>query len=87
MLTLLEGTIMETHRIRSAKSTDKKTQPHVFLEIEKDTWLEVMPAFDHCSIHKLLADEKRKGIHYIRFASRAFHIGLINNWDEAGYIS
>ena len=43
---------MEKHRIITAPSCDGKPEPHLFVEIEQDHWLEVKKLPTHQEIEK-----------------------------------
>lgn len=78
-----------THRIRKAKSTDGKSDPHIFVELA-DGWLEVntLPTIetlpDFLAVIERCKKLKPNGTirKHLRLAERAFHIGIIKDWIE-----
>jgi len=81
---------MKEHRVRKVPSPNPEENPTdiYFVEAEKDSWHEVAP-FEVCddaheAIHNLL-DENKKEI-ALTYATRAFDIGLIKNWEEVGVV-
>ena len=78
---------MKTHRIREAKAMDGTGKPHTFIEVTKDSWLEIGKGMlTHENIHHSLDEEKKNNCYNIRLASRAFDIGIIKDWQEAGEV-
>jgi len=79
---------MKTHRIRQAKSLYAKKRKHIFLEIEKNRWLEIESlARVNCdTIMAFLNNEKETGIKAVGFTDQSFQIGTIKDWEEAGII-
>ncbi len=76
---------MERHRVRQAKAIDgRNNEPHTFIEVECDSFLEVISGFrpTHKAIHKYIENEKETRVFSIKFNERAFHIGLIKDWIE-----
>jgi hypothetical protein len=79
---------MNAHRIRKAKSIYDPERPHVFLEIEKNRWLEIESAdgLDSNSIRTFLECEKRTGLRVVGFTDQNFQWGTIKDWDDSGVI-
>ena len=77
---------MKAHKIRTADPIDGTKIRHKFVRVEKNRWLGVKIWPQHETIHNLLKEERESNTIYIGFANRAFHIGLIKNWREEGYI-
>lgn len=85
---------MKRHRIRKAKSImvlfwgDELPGPHYFLEVRKDSWLPVKDPkkITHETIKSFIKKEEKTQIFHILYDSRAFRIGLIRDWEEAGAI-
>ena len=79
---------MEAHRIRKAKRLYKKNEWHIFLEVEKNRWLEVesIDNLNHESIHKYLDGEKKSGIRVVGFTDQNFQWGTIKDWTHSGVI-
>ena len=79
---------MEAHRIRKAKRLYKKNEWHIFLEVEKNRWLEVesIDNVNHGSIHKYLEGEKESGIQVVGFTDQNFQWGTIKDWAHSGII-
>ena len=67
---------MQSHRIR--------TNPDgIYLELEDDRWIPIMNAdISHDSIHDFINEENAEGRHLLSYATRAFHIGMIPDWEE-----
>lgn len=67
---------MKKHRCRAVPSTDANPLPHTFVELEKDSWLEVdsKAAITHSMIHATLKNERKTRIHTIRYETRAFNL-------------
>ena len=74
---------MTKHRVRKAPSTDGGKAPHLFVEVEQDTWLEVSALPTHGEIEAHNATDKI----YLTYATRAFDIGIVQNWIECSPIS
>jgi len=77
---------MKKHRVRKANCIDSSGKDHLFIEVEKDRWLECKKVVPHKVIHQYLKGEKRSNIMELGFATRAFDVGLIRDWREAGSI-
>ena len=72
---------MTIHRMR-ATPAPKGEKPYCWLEVEPDSWLPVekddLPTIGlHATIHAFLEREKTSLAHTIRYAERAFRIGII----------
>ena len=76
---------MKLHRARTAKpQIDGQTEPHHFIELEADIWVEVSDLdFTHEAIHRFLEKEREEGVFHLRYASNAFRVGLVRDWEEA----
>jgi hypothetical protein len=90
--TIIGGALMK-HRIRIARAIDDSDQPHVFLETESDTFFEInLPPADVESITPDMVESfvgrvhPKTGIVYLCYADRAFRIGLVKDWHEAGIV-
>ena len=74
---------MKLHRARKARPQDGGAKPHYFIELEPDSWIEVGDlSFQHKAIHRFLEKEQEEQVFHLRFASRAFHIGLVRDWED-----
>ena len=81
MKPLLErGEAMEKHRVREAKSIDGNGD-HLFVEVKKDTWIEVDNLPSHETIEKYNQLQSKNELD-LSFNSRAFSIGIIKDWKE-----
>jgi len=80
-------------RVRIAKSTDGDPRPHTFIEVEPDGWLEISLGPDELTtknvasfVNQVREEEKPKADGsqhgHVKFATRAFNIGLIRDWTE-----
>jgi len=78
---------MKKHRVRKAKCIDDTGKDHLFIEIERETWMEVKELPTHKAIENY--NNKQKGLKGkpIHYETRAFDIGLIKNWKESDPIS
>ena len=79
---------MKAHRIRTAKSLYDQARDHVFLEIERDRWLEIesMDGLNYDSIRAFLKCEKETGLRVVGFTDRNFQWGTIKDWRDSGII-
>lgn len=79
---------MEAHRIRKAKSLYDKDSCHIFLEVEKNRWLEIesLNGVNYKSIQAFLKCEKETGIRIVGFTDKNFQWGTIKDWDHSGII-
>jgi len=79
---------MKAHRIRKAKSLYTNKRKHIFLEIEKNRWLEVesLSRVNWDTIMAFLKCEKETGIRAVSFTDQSFQVGTIKDWDDAGII-
>ena len=78
---------MKTHRVRSCNPIDGTINRHWFIEIEEDRWLpvasiEINGPNIHRRIHGHLEHERVSNTISIGFATRAFNIGIIKDWQE-----
>jgi hypothetical protein len=71
---------MKIHRIREAKSTDGIDKPHLFVEFEEDSWMEVKELPSHESIEGYNEDSRQHGL--MMYDTRAFEVGIIKDWIE-----
>jgi hypothetical protein len=78
---------MENHRIRIAKSLLKNNNDHIFIEMEKDSWLEVEKIPTHKAIHAFLKTAEIEKVFPVYLSSRLFSNDAIKNWNEIGTIS
>ncbi len=79
---------MEVHRIRKAKALYDKEKYHVFLEVEKNRWLEIesLNGVSYDSIQEFLESEKETGIRIVGFTDQNFQWGTIKDWSHSGII-
>lgn len=79
---------MEVHRIRKAKALYDKEKYHVFLEVEKNRWLELesLNGVSYDSIQTFLEIEKETGIRIVGFTDQNFQWGTIKDWSHSGII-
>jgi hypothetical protein len=79
---------VEAHRIRKAKSLYDKESYHIFLEVEKNRWLEIesLNGVNYDSIQAFLKCEKETGIRVVGFTDQNFQWGTIKDWDHSGII-
>ena len=79
---------LKAHRIRKAKRLYTKDQKHIFLEVEKNRWLEIesLDKVSYESIHDFLKAEKETGIKVIGFTDQNLQWGTIKDWTHAGVI-
>lgn len=84
---LERGKKMEVHRIRKARRLYKQGY-HVFLEMEKNRWLEIesLVGVTHDSIHVFLECEQETGIRPVGFTDQHFQWGTIKDCDHSGII-
>ncbi len=79
---------MKVHRIRKAKRLYAKDKYHIFLEVEKNRWLEIESlngvTFD--SIQAFLECENSTGIKTVGFTDQNFQWGTIKDWEHSGII-
>ncbi len=79
---------MDVHRIRKARRLYDKTRYHIFIEVEKNRWLEIESlngvTFD--SIQSFLESEKETGIRVVGFTDQNFQWGTIKEWEHSGVI-
>lgn len=79
---------MIVHRIRKAKALYDKEREHIFLEVEKNRWLEIesLKGVNYASIQKYLECEKLTGIRVVGFTDTNFQWGTIKDWEHSGTI-
>lgn len=79
---------MDAHRIRKARHRYDKTKCHVFLEVEKNRWLEIesLIGVTYDSIQSFLECEKETGIRVVGFTDQNFQWGTIKEWEHSGII-
>jgi hypothetical protein len=82
------GDILDAHRIRKAKRLYDKSRFHIFLEVEKNRWLEIESLSDvtYESIQKFLQTEKETGIRVVGFTDQNFQWGTKKEWEHSGVI-
>jgi hypothetical protein len=80
--------IMNVHRVRKAKALYDQEKFHIFLEVEKNRWLEIesLAGISYDSIRAFLKMEKDTGIRAVGFTDTSFQVGTIKDWDDAGVI-
>ncbi len=79
---------MESHRIRKVKALYDKEKHHIFLEVEKNRWLEIesLDSVTYASIQDFLECEQETGIRMVGFNDKNFQWGTIKDWDHSGII-
>lgn len=79
---------MNAHRIRKARRLYDKTRHHIFLEVEKNRWLEIesLDGVSYESIRSYLEKEKETGIRVVGFTDQNFQWGTIKEWEHSGLI-
>jgi len=79
---------VEVHRIRKAKALYDKEKYHIFLELEKNRWLEIesLNGVTYDSIQTFLECEKETGIRIVGFTDQNFQWGTIKDWSHSGII-
>lgn len=79
---------MDVHRIRKAKKLYKKGKYHIFVEVEKNRWLEIesLNGITHDSIQDYLNCEKETRIRVVGFTDQNFQWGTIKDWEHSGII-
>ena len=79
---------MEVHRIRKTKTLYDKEKYHIFLEVEKNRWLELesLDGVTYESIQTFLKCEKETGIRIVGFTDQNFQWGTIKDWSHSGII-
>lgn len=79
---------MDVHRIRKARRLYDKTRYHIFIEVEKNRWLEIESlngvTFD--SIQSFLESEKETRLRVVGFTDQNFQWGTIKEWKHSGVI-
>ncbi|HUV82890.1 MAG TPA: hypothetical protein VMW53_07445 [archaeon] len=72
---------MKEHRVRKISSPKPNENPNdiYFVEIRKDEWIPVEPFERKKGIHAMLHDTFDNE-HIMTYDSRAFNIGLVENW-------
>ena len=79
---------MKAHRIRSARDLYDPKRRHIFLEVEKDRWLEIESSagLSHGAIEAFLRAEKEAGLCVVGFTDRNFQWGTIKDWNDSGLV-
>jgi hypothetical protein len=79
---------VEVHRIRKAKALYDKEKYHVFLEVEKNRWLEIesLNGVTYDSIQTFLEFEKETCLRIVGFTDQNFQWGTIKEWSHSGII-
>jgi len=79
---------MKVHRLRRSKAPYSGTGEHIFLEVEKNRWLEIegWHGLDHDSIQAFLDCEARTGLRVVGFTDQNFQWGTIKEWTDSGII-
>lgn len=79
---------MDAHRIRKARRLYDKSRYHIFLEVEKNRWLEIetLDGVTYDSIQSFLDSEKETGIRVVGFTDQNFQWGTIKEWEHSGII-
>jgi hypothetical protein len=79
---------VEVHRIRKAKTLYDKKRYHIFLEVEKNRWLEIesLNGVTYDSIQTFLECEKETRIRMVGFTDQNFQWGTIKEWNHSGII-
>jgi len=79
---------VDVHRIRKAKKLYQKDKYHIFLELEKNRWLEIesLEGVTYASIQAFLNCEMETGIRAVGFTDQNFQWGTIKDWDHSGII-
>lgn len=79
---------MNVHRVRKSKSLHDNAKDHVFLEVEKNRWLEIegLDGLNHDSIQAFLDCETRTGLRVVGFTDQNFQWGTIKDWIDSGII-
>jgi hypothetical protein len=82
------GDNLDVHRIRKAKRLYDKSRFHIFLEVEKNRWLEIesLDGVSYESIRSYLEKEKETGIRVVGFTDQNFQWGTIKEWEHSGLI-
>ena len=79
---------MHVHRIRKSKKLYKKGEHHIFLEVEKNRWLEIesLDSVTYDTIQTFLNCEKETGLRVVGFTDQNFQWGTIKDWEHSGII-
>ena len=79
---------MDVHRIRKAKKLYEKGKYHIFIEVEKNRWLEIetLDGITYDSIQTFLKCEKETGIRVAGFTDQNFQWGTVKDWNHSGII-
>jgi hypothetical protein len=80
--------MLDVHRIRKAKRLYDNSRYHIFLEVEKNRWLEIesLNGVSYESIREFLKSEKETGIRVVGFTDQNFQWGTIKEWEHSGMI-
>jgi hypothetical protein len=76
------------HRVRRAKAPCDGAGDHIFVEVEKNRWLEVesLDGLGHESIQAFLECEVRTGLRVVGFTDQNFQWGTVKDWTDSGMI-
>jgi hypothetical protein len=79
---------MNVHRVRKSKSLYDNARDHIFLEVEKNRWLEIesLDGLTHDSIETFLDCEVRTRLRVVGFTDQNFQWGTIKDWIDSGII-
>jgi len=79
---------MNVHRVRRSRSLRENARDHIFLEVEKNRWLEIegLDGLNHDSIQAFLDCERRTGMRVVGFTDQNFQWGTIKDWIDSGII-
>lgn len=79
---------MNAHRIRTAKALYPSAKDHIFLEVEKNRWLQIesLDGLRYDSIRAFLDCEKETGLRVVGFSDQNFQWGTIKDWSDSGII-
>jgi hypothetical protein len=79
---------MNVHRVRKAKSMSDSAGEHIFLEVEKNRWLEIesLAGLSYDSIQAFLEIERTTGLRVVGFSDQNFQWGTIKDWSDCGVI-
>jgi hypothetical protein len=80
--------MLDAHRIRKARRLYDKSRFHIFLEVEKNRWLEIesLDGVTYDSIQDFLKSERETGIQVVGFTDQNFQWGTIKEWEHSGII-
>lgn len=80
--------MLDIFRIRKSKDLYNPNHEHIFLEVEKNRWIEIesLEGVSKSSIEKFLKAEQETGIKVVGFTEQSFQVGTIKDWDHSGWI-